>query len=265
MATNRRAQWEIFDYSTYDLTEVILSGELRYFNNVDTAVQNVLSIQGDGTSQLDALPFRELIIMNITTNDSLESFRIANNRIRVFNNSASTKTIDIGTTGSPNPVNIYAYQSKEYMFDGSDWRELTNSYIAPIGSIIAWHKSFTGVPTLPANWVECDGSAISDSESPLNGQTVPDLNGDARFLRGASTSGTTQSHSTEDLFAEVYFGGAGNAMNRITTPSWTSNISEGTTVGGSTGSGTLGTQVTELGTGETRPKNMSVVWIIRIK
>ena len=47
----------------------------------------------------------------------------------------------------------------------------------PIGSILPWAKSFTGVPTLPQGWAECDGSTVSDAESPLNGQTLPDLNG----------------------------------------------------------------------------------------
>jgi len=142
-----------------------------------------------------------------------------------------------------------------------------DSFCPPIGSIIAWHKSLTGIPSLPSlgTWQECDGSIISDSDSPMNGQTIPNLNGDARFLRGASNSGTLQTHSTENLYAQIYFGGAGNAQNRINTPSWTSNIVEGVTAGGSVGAITLGTKVDKLGTGETYPKNMSIVWIIRIK
>jgi hypothetical protein len=71
--------------------------------------------------------------------------------------------------------------------------------ICPIGAVIAWIKSFTGVPALATQgrdeWVECNGQAISDVESPLNGQTIPNLNasggGTKRFLRGSTTSGTT--------------------------------------------------------------------------
>lgn len=65
---------------------------------------------------------------------------------------------------------------------------LTN--IAPIGSVMAWLKTFTGVPSLPDNWAECDGSVINDSASPMNGQTLPDMNGENRVLLGHSASGT---------------------------------------------------------------------------
>lgn len=46
-------------------------------------------------------------------------------------------------------------------------------------------------PTLPDGWVECDGSALSDSDSPYDGATLPDLNSTQSFLRGGATSGTT--------------------------------------------------------------------------
>jgi hypothetical protein len=58
----------------------------------------------------------------------------------------------------------------------------------PVGGVIPWFKTITGVPALPANFLECDGSTISDSSSPLNGQDLPDLNGDNSFVRGGSTS-----------------------------------------------------------------------------
>jgi hypothetical protein len=66
----------------------------------------------------------------------------------------------------------------------------------PIGGIIAWAKSLTGVPALNAGYVECNGQTLSDTASLLNGQVIPDLNGALgdkiqRFLRGAATSGGT--------------------------------------------------------------------------
>lgn len=64
--------------------------------------------------------------------------------------------------------------------------------MSPVGTINAWHKSMTGTPTLPDGWVECNGQVIGDTESPYDGQTIPDLNGQARFLRGSSTSGSMQ-------------------------------------------------------------------------
>ena len=62
---------------------------------------------------------------------------------------------------------------------------------APIGCLKPWLKNFPGVPALPPQWAECNGQVLSDAESPLNGQTLPNLNGEQRFLRGANASGGT--------------------------------------------------------------------------
>lgn len=151
---------------------------------------------------------------------------------------------------------------------GSMW-----SPAVPIGAIIAWHKSFTGVPELPENWVECDGSVISDSESLLDGQTLPDLNGDARFLRGGATSGTEQNHAfmehghtnsyggTADLYdlgAILKSGTGANyaGQTRTATPS-ANNLTARDAI-------SIGGDSPEVAT-ETRPINMNVVWIMRIK
>lgn len=63
----------------------------------------------------------------------------------------------------------------------------------PIGGCVHWDKSMTGVPqTLPEGWIVCDGVGnITDADSPLNGQPVPDLNTTKRFIQGNSTSGGT--------------------------------------------------------------------------
>src|SRR5689334_9060120 len=61
----------------------------------------------------------------------------------------------------------------------------------PIGGITAWCKNLPGVPALAANFVECNGQVLSDVESPLDGQTIPDLNTFGRFLYGNLNSGNT--------------------------------------------------------------------------
>ena len=65
----------------------------------------------------------------------------------------------------------------------------------PIGGVCAWMKNLPGVPALGSEFVECNGQVLSDGASPLNGQTIPNLNGASggaqRFLRGASGSGGT--------------------------------------------------------------------------
>ena len=73
--------------------------------------------------------------------------------------------------------------------------ECVNISLPPIGMPLPWLKTLTNVPALTANWVECNGQVLSDADSPLDGQTIPNLNasggGTKRFLRGSTTSGTT--------------------------------------------------------------------------
>ena len=66
----------------------------------------------------------------------------------------------------------------------------------PIGSIVAWAKTLTSVPALPSGWLECNGQTISDANSPMNGEAVPDLTTANRFLRGNATSGGTGGQAT---------------------------------------------------------------------
>lgn len=67
---------------------------------------------------------------------------------------------------------------------------------SPIGTIAAWHKSLAGTPTLPSDWVECNGQVLNDPASVYDGATIPDLNGDSRYLRGGAASGAMQAQLT---------------------------------------------------------------------
>ena len=131
-------------------------------------------------------------------------------------------------------------------------------HLVPIGSIVAWHKTLTGVPALGEAWMECDGTAITDAESPMNGQNTPNLNGAVaggllgRFLRGDTTSGTLQADDnkphTHDVTKATVLGGGSTYIDTNSSVSAT------------------GTEATSsTGTLESRPYNMTVVWIIRIK
>jgi len=55
--------------------------------------------------------------------------------------------------------------------------------MAPIGSRVTWEDTITGVPPLPAGWVECLAQVLDDPLSPLNGQTMPDVAGDIIRVR----------------------------------------------------------------------------------
>ena len=65
----------------------------------------------------------------------------------------------------------------------------------PVGCVLAYLKNLPNSPALPATWAECNGQVLSDAESPLDGVTLPDLNGALggapSFLRGATASGGT--------------------------------------------------------------------------
>ena len=60
---------------------------------------------------------------------------------------------------------------------------------APVGGVIPWHKDLPGLPALPANFVECNGQVLNDPDSPLDGVTIPNYNGEGRFIRAGTTSG----------------------------------------------------------------------------
>lgn len=131
----------------------------------------------------------------------------------------------------------------------------------PIGSIIAWHKSLPGVPqVLLDNWLECNGQVVTNQNSPVYGQTLPNLNGQGRFLRGGSTSGILQNHAFEN-----------HQHTQNASTSTTGGAQAGSLYDFTAGSGLQSTNVltTVASTGnaatETRPINMTVVWIIRIK
>lgn len=102
-------------------------------------------------------------------------------------------------TGSPN-------SSAEMRDQLNALKALLDLQSVPIGMPQPFLKNFPGVPALPANWAECNGQVLNDAGSPLNGQTLPDLNGAGgpqRFLRGASVSGGTGGGDTLDIPSEV--------------------------------------------------------------
>ena len=170
---------------------------------------------------------------------------------------------DIGdvSNGRPKDVNITGDVIKNGQIIGVG---------VPVGSIIAWHKSMSGVPALLDNFHECDGSVISDSRSLMNGQTLPDLNSTARFIRGGIASGTTQAsqNKSEVLGVNLYLnGGSGGGFQQCSKFSVGPSGSTPNIMASLAGSDNLTTVMLETvsnGNSESRPDNMSMVWIMRI-
>ena len=141
---------------------------------------------------------------------------------------------------------------------------------APVGSIMAWHKSFPNTPALPQGWVECNGQVLNDPQSPYNGQTIPNLNSapgynGGRFLRGGATSGTMQSATkhlymaASDTQTTIWFSPAGYNGNPDADSMSNPGVMDYITATSDPSFSAPGTLFTS------RPVNMSVVWIMRVK
>ncbi len=115
--------------------------------------------------------------------------------------------------GGPDTLSSLNCQTGELVqWNGSAWTcaaPASTTGLAPAGSIVAFHPNIVN-PALPipVGWMACDGSQVLDPRAYATGGvapgktvgsvTTPDLNGPVaiglggRFLRGGSTSGTTQ-------------------------------------------------------------------------
>ena len=169
----------------------------------------------------------------------------------------------------------------------------------PVGSIVAWvpRPEVWGNTTsdLPAGWVRCDGSTIPQP-SLWAGQLTPDLNG-GRFLRGGedkevllleedqvqehlhtdpghSHTATSTSKPHSHGYLDYFFTQTANTDNMFTghgvgssdsTTRTTDQVAAGVdtlVVARATGMGGVAAPA-KHGT-ETRPKNMRVIYVIRV-
>lgn len=131
----------------------------------------------------------------------------------------------------------------------------------PIGTILAWHKNLPNTPPLPFGFVECNGQVLNDTASPYNNQTMPNLNGEGRFLRGANKSGISQEMDWKSFYIQSL---SGNDYTHEPTLIPKSNYNPVGLFGGKWE--ILANKLYfKFDDSEVRPINMSVVWIIRVK
>lgn len=150
--------------------------------------------------------------------------------------------------------------------DGSNSKAIVG--FVPVGTVIDWLKSFTNTPALPAQFVECNGQTLSDSDSVYNGQVIPNLNGDNRFMRGNSTSGGVggnESVTLTDNELPAHIHSISNRQNTNVDHQHGTPFVAGEPVGVS---GTSSANTDSTGSGNSfdiKPKFYNTVKILRIK
>ena len=157
-----------------------------------------------------------------------------------------------------------------------------------MGTITAWiprNNITSGATNLPDGWLPCDGRVIE--KGPWLGGRTPDLNTDGFFLRGGTDDNTLEmeddqivdhlhtdpghthsnsphSHTYQDTYADktwIISSGSytyyDNTAHTKTSSETTISIANAkTNIGGVSSGYNSGT--------ETRPRNMKVMWIIKL-
>jgi microcystin-dependent protein len=154
--------------------------------------------------------------------------------------------------------------------------------VPPVGTILAWHKSAHNGAHIPDGWFECNGQTkVIDNRT----YTVPNLNsggsgGTGLFIRGGAVSGVLQASALAKHKHAIAASRAtvtdteGNVMDRrqmyFSPPSaeidhWRVSFPAGKHAFKSN----MGVSIPahssdDTGAEETRPENMSMVWIMRV-
>ena len=165
---------------------------------------------------------------------------------------------------------------------------IQNFAVAPIGTISAWvtkpTKDGDETVNLPEGWVRCSGETIPEP-SVWAGQLTPNLNGEKRFLRGAPDSEMLKMEEDQMQDHKHTISDPGHTHNYVDKypqretndqgfdgPSASSFDSKedrwdkshtSTTASKHTGMTVQGVSSGRHGS-ETRPKNMNVIFIMRV-
>ena len=122
-------------------------------------------------------------------------------------------------------------------------------------------------PYLPDGYVECNGQVLSDADSPFDGATIPDLNGNNNFLRGGSTSGGTGGNLTHNHSWAHPNGSSQSIASNANSVMNGSYDSAGSEINFTNASGSIGPDSVNKFTDKinNEPPFYDVVMIIRIK
>jgi len=261
------------DKKISDNTDNLVIVEER-IGNVDTSITELHSLVAHNTDTLDSVENR------VTINDlHLEEnkVRLDGHDEKISNNTDNLDIVENRVTVkiSDNTDNLNIVEERISSVEDSV-SDLTTS---PLGTILAWIKSPTvGGDTAPLTdgWQYCDGSLIK-APSMWAGKRTPDLNGANRFLRGGNEAEmlTLEEDQLED-HQHIDNGHSHSYLDRKRTFSGVkhyecgdcaSDLQAETSSSHTTSSHTsdIGYVKTNYRRGsETRPKNMKVIYIMRV-
>jgi microcystin-dependent protein len=188
---------------------------------------------------------------------------------------ASTSEINIldGVTATTTEINYLSGVTSNIQ------TQLANS--VPAGAVMSFAMS-----SAPSGWLKANGAAVSratyatlfaaigttfgagDGSTTFN---LPDMRGefprgwdDARGVDSGRVFGSAQSQSTQDLYAQVTRGPSERfRLREISTPTWTANQFDDDVGFSGSATQTSGAGIGALGTGETRPRNIALLYCIK--
>jgi len=234
--------------------------------NVNNRVDNNIGSIEDNSDLIDIVSGR------VISNEA----HIAQNKRRIDENQANMDVLD----GKVDALDVKVKEDEAKL--DSLAVKVEELHEAPVGSITAWvsKPSPDGVETaLPEGWLKCDGSPIP-APSMWEGKVTPNLNGERRFLRGGSDADmlTVEEDQLQEHMHEVTDPG----HNHPYVDKYTENMPPTNNKGPEDGNGNFGhphnSETSKEYSGisvagvesiyrsgdETRPKNMNVIYIIKV-
>lgn len=124
----------------------------------------------------------------VPANFTAVSTNVTNWRADTDPGEVGSESLPTNTTGEINRLKklIKEITAKTYAYQSPS---LTLSKIYPVGTVLPFYD-FNAAVSFDTNvWAYCNGTTISDSASPLNGLTLPNLSG--RYIVGFGTEGGT--------------------------------------------------------------------------
>jgi hypothetical protein len=111
-----------------------------------------------------------------------------------------TPTIDEWNTTYFNAINT----GINPLYDDTEAISANVNQVTIVGEIKDFHKNITGASTLGAAWIECNGTLITATDSPMFGLRAPNLNGASlsfNYTWVADAGGSYATSTSSDIWA----------------------------------------------------------------